>query len=62
LRQVGGAAVLEIDDDGKGFDPSTTRRGEGLTNLEGRAATLGGKAIITSVPAQGTTIRIELPL
>jgi signal transduction histidine kinase len=62
LRQDGGAAVLEIDDDGKGFDPSTTRRGEGLTNLEGRAATLGGKAIITSVPAQGTTIRIELPL
>ena len=62
LRQDGGAAVLEIDDDGNGFDPSTTRRGEGLTNLEGRAATLGGKAIITSVPAQGTTIRIELPL
>ncbi|HYZ13661.1 MAG TPA: GAF domain-containing protein [Actinomycetota bacterium] len=62
LRQDGGAAVLEIDDDGNGFDPSTTRRGEGLTNLEGRAAALGGKAIIASVPAQGTTIRIELPL
>jgi signal transduction histidine kinase len=62
LRQDGGVAVLEIDDDGEGFDPSTSRRGEGLTNLEGRAAALGGKALITSVPAQGTTIRIELSL
>ena len=62
LRQDGGVAVLEIDDDGNGFDPSTSRRGEGLTNLEARAAALGGKAIITSLPAQGTTIRIELPL
>ena len=62
LQQDAGVAVLEIDDDGNGFDPSTARRGEGLTNLESRAATMGGKAIITSVPAQGTTIRVELPL
>jgi signal transduction histidine kinase len=62
LRLDAGVAVLEIDDDGDGFDVSTTRRGEGLTNLEGRAAALGGKAVIASVPAQGTTIRIELPL
>jgi signal transduction histidine kinase len=62
LRQDAGLAVLEIDDDGSGFDPSTARRGEGLTNLEGRADVLGGKVTITSVPAQGTTIRVELPL
>jgi signal transduction histidine kinase len=62
LQQDAGVAVLEVDDDGNGFDPSTARRGEGLTNLESRAATMGGKAIITSVPAQGTTIRVELPL
>lgn len=62
LRQDAGVAVLEIDDDGSGFDPSTARRGEGLSNLEGRADVLGGKVTITSVPAQGTTIRVELPL
>jgi signal transduction histidine kinase len=62
LRHDGGVAVLEIDDDGDGFDPSTARRGEGLANMEDRAAALGGKASITSVLAQGTTIRIELPL
>jgi signal transduction histidine kinase len=62
LRQDAGVAVLEIDDDGDGFDPSISRRGEGLTNLEGRVAAIGGKAMITSVLDQGTTIRVELPL
>lgn len=41
------------------------RRGEareGLTNLEERAAAPGGKASFESIPAQGTTARIELPL
>jgi signal transduction histidine kinase len=55
-------AVVEIDDDGRGFDPNIARRGEGLTNLEKRADALGGKATIESIPAQGTTVRLELPL
>jgi signal transduction histidine kinase len=62
LRHHDHAAVLEVDDDGRGFDPDTTRRGDGLSNLEDRAAALGGKTSIGSVPAQGTTVRIELPL
>jgi signal transduction histidine kinase len=35
-------AVLQIDDDGAGFDPSSAQRGEGLTNLEQRAEAAGG--------------------
>jgi signal transduction histidine kinase len=62
LRHRDHTAVLEVDDDGRGFDAATSRRGEGLTNLEDRAAALGGKASIESTPAQGTTVRIELPL
>lgn len=62
LLRRNGTAVLEVDDDGAGFDPATVRRGEGLTNLEQRAAALGGKASIESAPAQGTTVRISLPL
>ena len=62
LRHKDHTAVLEIDDDGRGFDPATARRGEGLSNLEDRAAALGGKASIESVPAQGTTVRIEVPI
>ncbi len=62
LTQRDGSAFLEVDDDGRGFDLATVRRGDGLTNLEQRAEALGGKISIESVPAQGTTVRIALPL
>jgi signal transduction histidine kinase len=62
LHRRGALAVLEIDDDGRGFDPSAVRRGDGIANLERRTAALGGKVSIESSPAQGSTVRIELPL
>ena len=62
LRHEAGAGLLEIDDDGAGFEPSTVRRGQGLANLEDRAAAMGGKASVTSDPDHGTTVRVELPL
>ena len=62
LYRRDGYAVLEVDDDGVGFDPMTVRRGDGLRNLEERSAALGGKTSIDSVPAKGTTVRIELSL
>jgi signal transduction histidine kinase len=61
LRHHDRVAVLEIDDDGVGFDPAAARRGEGLANLEDRAAALGGKTSVSSDPVQGTTVRVELP-
>ena len=62
LSHEAGAARLEVDDDGSGFEPSAVRRGQGLDNLEGRATDLGGKLSVTSDPGRGTTIRVELPL
>jgi two-component system, NarL family, sensor histidine kinase DevS len=62
LRHEAGAALLEIDDDGTGFEPSTVRRGQGLANLEDRAAAMDGKASVISDPGEGTTVRVELPL
>ena len=62
LHREGESGVLEVDDDGKGFDPDTARRGDGLSNLEQRAQALGGKASIESAPTQGTTVRIVIPL
>jgi signal transduction histidine kinase len=58
----GDHAILEIDDDGRGFDPETARRGDGLMNLEKRAEALGGEASIESSLAQGTTVRIRVPI
>jgi two-component system, NarL family, sensor histidine kinase DevS len=62
LTRTGDGAVLEIDDDGAGFDSTTTQRGDGLANLDQRATAAGGRALIDSAPGRGTTVRVELPL
>jgi two-component system, NarL family, sensor histidine kinase DevS len=54
--------VLEVDDDGHGFDPArTTGTGQGLRNLRERAESLGGRAEIDSTPGQGTRVRVTIP-
>jgi signal transduction histidine kinase len=55
-------AVLEVDDDGKGFDTGTDSRGDGLTNLEARVRALGGTVSIESAHGEGTAIRVVLSL
>jgi signal transduction histidine kinase len=55
-------AVLEVDDDGRGFDPETSRRGDGLTNLDARVRAVGGTFSIESAPGKGTTIKVALSL
>ncbi len=63
LRREGRAAVLEIDDDGVGFDPGAAAgTGNGLGNLQDRAGALGGTLAIDSIAGEGTTVRITLPL
>ncbi|HZA82454.1 MAG TPA: GAF domain-containing sensor histidine kinase, partial [Actinomycetes bacterium] len=61
-RDESGAGVLEVDDDGQGFDPvRTTRTGQGLRNLRERAERLGGRAEVSSTPGQGTRVRVTIP-
>jgi len=63
LRRSGDDAVLEIDDDGAGFDAAAPRSGMGLANLESRVVGgLGGTFTIESIKDQGTTIRALIPL
>jgi signal transduction histidine kinase len=62
-RSNDGEAVLEIDDDGRGFDPgAASEKGHGLRNLEERAASLGGELRVRTVAGEGTTISITIPL
>lgn len=42
LRRGDGSIVLEIDDDGHGFDVETTTWGMGLRNLRERVESLAG--------------------
>ena len=55
--------VLEVSDDGAGFDPeepALRSRRLGLTSMEERAQRLGGTLAIRSAPGAGTTVRLEL--
>ncbi|HEX9713545.1 MAG TPA: GAF domain-containing sensor histidine kinase [Actinomycetota bacterium] len=58
-----GYAVLEVVDDGTGFDAAAAEgRGHGLGNLRDRARALGGELKIHSDPGVGTRVRIEIPM
>jgi signal transduction histidine kinase len=54
--------LLEIRDDGVGFDLEAVRERAttGLRSLAERASKIGATLSITSAPQQGTTVRIEL--
>jgi signal transduction histidine kinase len=62
LREDGDQFTVEVADDGRGFDVSTTIRGHGLTNMEDRLDALGGTLHIASSPGSGTTLRAILPV
>ena len=58
-----GRLVLEVEDDGVGFEPDgreTRARSLGLTSMQERAERLGGRLAISSAPGRGTTVRLEL--
>jgi len=63
LRAVGEDAVLEIRDDGVGFDPgSRSGSGMGLVGITERAMLAGGQARIESTPGHGAIIRVRVPI
>lgn len=57
-----GHGVLEVRDDGTGFDPGTPRPGgQGIANLRARADALGGSLNIES-SSSGSRIRLRFPI
>jgi signal transduction histidine kinase len=63
LRDGATMLVVEVIDDGVGFDPAGVEmrsRHLGLTSMEERASELGGRIEIRSAPGAGTTVRLEL--
>ena len=61
LYPDGATVVLEVDDDGRGFDPATARPGgQGLGNLRARAQAIGGRVELDSRPGEGTRVRVQL--
>ena len=66
IRRTGGRIEMIVRDDGRGFAPTGPRGalpgGFGLTGISERAQLLGGKAIIQSLPGQGTIVTIDIAL
>ena len=64
VRNVGDELLLQIIDNGRGFNPQDHGRmlGHGLSNIEQRANGIGGTWHITSSPGQGTTVTIRLAI
>lgn len=64
LNQSKNWILLEIKDDGIGFNTDTiaSTQGTGLKNIKNRALLLGGYFSIGSLPSNGTSIRLEIPL
>jgi signal transduction histidine kinase len=53
--------VLEVSDDGTGFDPELASGGLGLASMRDRAAAVGGELRVKSAPGAGTKIRLAVP-
>jgi PAS domain S-box-containing protein len=62
LRTDDQAILLEVSDDGRGFDPGSARAGIGLSAMRERVEELGGEIEISSRPGEGTEVMVRVPL
>jgi signal transduction histidine kinase len=54
--------LIELADDGTGFDVDRIAGGRGLNNVRQRSAELGGSLNVVSQPGSGTRARLQLPV
>ncbi|MEU6943727.1 sensor histidine kinase [Streptomyces sp. NPDC046316] len=67
LTYLDDQVVLDIADDGRGFDPAAARdgggvRGHGLPAMRARVRQLGGTLTVESTPGEGTVLSAAIPL
>jgi signal transduction histidine kinase len=68
LRRQRDALLIEIGDDGQGFDLAQSNErpgtygGMGLSNVRERVRGLGGTLAVWSLPGEGTTLHLCIPL
>lgn len=54
--------VMQVADNGVGFDPLIADNGNGLANMQKRAGTLGGRLHIQSREGKGTAVTLNIPV
>ena len=62
LSDSDGTLAFEVQDDGRGFDPSKTSYGTGLQGIKDRLEALGGSMTMASHPGEGASLRGNLPV
>jgi signal transduction histidine kinase len=54
--------LIEVTDDGRGFDPAAVASGHGLRGMRERVESLGGEITVSSEPDRGTRVEARLPV
>ena len=63
FKQQDGNYILEVQDDGTGFDPSVKKSGSfGLVGIRERVLMLDGEVSVTTTLGEGSTIRVHVPV
>ena len=67
FQRMNGNLLVEISDDGKGFQTEMILDGHhgrnfGVRSMIGRAKSLAGTLDIRSKPGTGTTVKVEIPI
>lgn len=53
--------TMIVRDEGQGFDTNMVKKGNGLDNIQARAASVGGDLTITTEQGKGTEIKVTMP-
>jgi signal transduction histidine kinase len=62
VRAQAGHVVVEVHDNGQGFDPAAGHPGHfGLDSMRSRATEVGGRLTIMSTPGLGAVVRVRVP-
>ncbi len=62
VRLERGMLAADVRDDGAGFAHDAPPLGDGLRNMQVRAAALAGRCDVRSEPGSGTWVHVEMPL
>jgi len=62
VNTLPGWVVLNVSDNGRGFEVNTASTGIGLKALRDRVALLGGLAYVDAEPGLGSQVQVRLPL
>ncbi|MEJ7823440.1 MAG: tetratricopeptide repeat protein [Chitinophagaceae bacterium] len=54
--------IMQICDNGKGFDTHKSTVGNGLKNMKKRAEEIGGFFLLDSLPGKGTTVKLSVAI